>query len=363
MNKKIKIFYLITTPQISGAEKQLFELAKRINKEKFSISVCTIMGESNGFLLERLRECGIRCFSLNINSKLEFFKIFKLFFLIKRERPDILQSFLFFDNILARVVGKITKVSMIISGQRNTEIYRTGLRNFLDKITLPLADLVVSNSQAGKKLLIEREKFTENNIKVIHNGIALTGNKASGACHKASIEIGFVGSLTKQKGVKYLLESIVKLKNKDLKLVLIGDGKERVELEKQAKRLGIADKVEFKGRVESAWWHMKDFTVFVLPSLWEGAPNVILEAMALGLPVIATNVGGNPELIKDEETGFLVESKNSQALAKKIRYVLDLSEEERRKIGDRAQKAVEMKFSFEKMVKEYEKLYGDCFAH
>jgi len=157
---------------MAGAEKMLFELVQRINREKFEVLVCTIKGDNDGLLLN-LKKKKIQVRALHIKSKWQFLKVVWLFKIIKDLKPDILQSFLFFDNLLARIFGRLCKVPVVISGQRNVETQRSSIRNFLDKITLPLADFVISNTRAGKKILIEREKVNPKKIIVIPNGIDL----------------------------------------------------------------------------------------------------------------------------------------------------------------------------------------------
>lgn len=362
VDKKIKIFYLITTSKIAGAEKQLFELVNRLDKNKYDIFVCTIMGEEKGELLKKVRIEGIKCDSLNINSKWHFLKVFKLIFLLKKEKPEILQSFLFFDNLLARVFGKILHIPIIISGQRNVETHRSKLRNFIEKTTISFSDCIVSNSYAGKDILINREGLSEDKIRVIYNGINLdsvSDIKNNNDCQS----LGYVGRLEKQKGIVFLLEAMAILNNKKLKLLIIGDGKEKEVLELKSRELGINDCVEFLGRKENAWNYMKDFGIFILPSLWEGMPNVILEAMSQGKLIIATNVGGVPEIIIDRENGFLIEPGKAKDLAEKIDYVLNLPEEEKRMVRENARKTVEKNFSIDKMVKEYENLYKELLIN
>lgn len=373
-DKKTKILYLTTTSQLSGAEKMLYELASRLDKEKYAVMVCTIIDDLGGQLLDRLRKKEIKTACLKLNRKWKVWRVFKLIKIIKGFNPDILQSFLFFDNILGRIFGRFLGVSVIISGQRNVESYRSGLRNFFDKVTLPLADCVVSNTRAGKKILIRRERVAEEKVKVIYNGISISKeieknskpeilNSKQILNSKSQIQkIGFVGSLTKQKGLSYLMEAVAQLKDEKIQLIIIGDGKEKEKLKNQAKRLGIDSLVFFAGRKENAWQYMKAFDLFILPSLWEGMPNVILEAMSQKVPVVASKVGGVPELIEDRETGFLVKPKNSKALADKIKYVLNLSQEERTAIGERAKKVVMERFSFEKMVGKYQELYETCLT-
>lgn len=379
LNKKIKILYFITSSQMGGAEKMLYELSKRINKSRFKILVCTIKNE-DGQLLKNLEKVNIQTKTLNLNSKWQFFKVFKLIKIIKEFNPDILQSFLFFDNILARIFGKLWKVPIIISGQRNVEIYRSFLRNFLDKITLPLTDFVISNTKAGKKFLIEKGKVSPVKILVIPNGVDLTKIPSSlkkeernrllkeilpttNHCLSTKI-IGFVGFLSKQKGVEYLLKAFSFLK-KELKkrtfLVIIGDGPIKNNLEKFSRKLNIENRVYFLGHKKEAINYMPLFDVFCLPSLWEGLPNVLLEAMACQVPVIGTRVGGVPEIIENRKNGFLVEPKNPKMLAEKISYVLSLTKEKRKEIGKEGRERIRNKFSLGKMIGAYENLYKNFF--
>jgi glycosyltransferase involved in cell wall biosynthesis len=368
MNKKIKILYLTTTSKLSGTEKMLCELSRRINKRKYEIMVCTIVDDLSEQLLEILRREGIKTVCLNLDKKWKLWKIFRLFKVIHDFKPDILQSFLFFDNIMSRFFGKLFNVPIIISGQRNVEVYWSSFRNFIDKTTISLTDYIVSNSYAGKKILIERKKVSKEKIRVIHNGVNtenfnnLRKINLLDLINKdvSSISVlGFVGRLIDQKGLNYLIRAIAKLKDENLSCLIIGEGKEKEKFKKIAKNLKIENLIFFLGRRNSAWRYMKNFDILILPSLGEGMPNVILEAMIQEVPVIATNVGGIPEIIVDGENGFLVEPRDIRGLYDKIKYVLNLSEEKRKKIGKNAKKIVEEKFSIKRMVKEYENLYRE----
>jgi len=362
MSKKIKILYLTTSSKLSGTEKMLYELVKGIDKEKYEVMVCTIKDDLDSQLLDRLRKEGIKTACLDLDKKWKIWRVFKLFKIIKNFNPKILQSFLFFDNILARIFGKLAGAPIIISGQRSAETYRPKIRNFFDRITINLADYIVSNSEAGKRIVIERDGFPEEKVKVIYNGINLdkTGQQLKARRSKAITKIGFVGRLSTEKGLNYLIEAVSILKNKmnDFVVLIIGDGPERKKLEKLTYENGVEDVICFLGYKEKAWQYMQEFDLFVLPSLWEGFPNVIIEAMAQNVLVVATRVGGVPELIKDNETGFLVKPRDGKALAERINYVLNLPEKEKKKIEENARRVVKKEFSIEKMLKEYEKLYA-----
>ncbi len=364
MTKKSKILYLTTTSQLSGAEKMLYELVKGVNKKKYEIMVCTIKDDLDDQLLDKLRKLGIKTSCLGLNKKWKIWKVFYLYKLIKKFKPDIIQSFLYFDNILARIFGKLAKVPIIISGQRNFEPYRSKMRNFWEKSTINLADLTISNSQAGKEILISREKVTEDKVKVIYNGIdSKEIDNSSNKDLDINIDkknnhvLGFIGRLNKQKGLKYLIKALAKLKQKNINLIIIGEGPEKDNLKKLSKELEIEDNIYFVGHRNKAWQYLNNFDLFILPSLWEGMPNVVLEAMAKKLPIIATKVGGTPELIKNNKNGFLLEPANVEELIEKINYVLSLNSEEKERIGELARQTVEEKFSIKEMLSKYECLY------
>lgn len=366
MNNKIRILYLTTTSKVSGAEKIMYELSKRINKERFEIMVCTIKDDLKEGLLEKSRDIGIKAATLGVENKWKFYKSFQLFKIIKEFNPHILQSFLFFDNILARVFGKITGLPVIISGLRNVEPERSSFRNFFDKLTFPFADLVISNTESGKKFLTQKFKLDSKKIKVIYNGIEIDSEGPlfrkkeflldTGLLGNEKI-VGFVGRLEKQKGVQYLIEAMRIINKHDLSIyaLIIGDGREKDKLEKYAQSFDC--RVIFLGWKYNIFQYLKYFDLFILPSLREGMPNVVLEAMGQGIPVIATNVGGNKELIEDGKTGFLLEPKNSEQLAKKILEILNFSEKEKQLITSEARKNVTNNFSIERMVTEFEETY------
>ena len=366
MSKKIKIIYLTTTSRLCGAEKIIYELSKKINKERFEIMVCTIKDDLQDGLLEKARGLEIKTASLGLENKWKFYQSFRLYKIIKEFNPHILQSFLFFDNILARIFGKIAGVSVIISGLRNVEKERSFLRNCVDKVTLPLAGLVISNTRGGEKILLEKFPLIHSRVKVIYNGIDVQQEYDSVKKKEFLKDIdlsgdekivGFIGRLEKQKGVKYLLDAMQILYEQDSSIfaLIIGDGKQKDKLEKYSQSNGC--KAIFLGWKENASRYLTSFDIMVLPSLWEGMPNVVLEAMKQGTPVVATSVGGNIEIIEDNKTGFLVEPGNSQALAEKIKMVLSLSESEKISIITNAKDKVINNFNIDKMVKEFEDTY------
>lgn len=366
MALKKRILYLTTSGVIGGAEKQLLEIARALHADEYGISVC-ILKADGADLGRELSKNGIETFSLGIAHKWQIWKAFALLKVIRQVHPDILQSWLFFDNICARIAGKLCGVPFIISGQRNVETERSFIRNFADKITLPLADKVVSNSKAGKSILMDREQVPEEKVSVIYNGID-TGKSffsREDALSRLGLPVrgrtvGFVGHLTEQKGIAHLLEAwrSVRVRHADVRLIVIGDGPERKVLQKQAHFLEISDSVVFLGHKSDAWQYMKIFDVFVLPSLWEGMPNVLLEAMLAGVVAVSSDVGGAREVLGPKQQKFLFNPGSIAELSDKLTHVLDMPPDEKDLVAKDGRKRMISEFSLQAAVDNYKVLYG-----
>ena len=175
-------------------------------------------------------------------------------------------------------------------------------------------------------------------------------------------KIIFIGQLTYLKGVQYLIKSVAELKKQysDINLTIIGDGDYKKDLQDLIKKKNLQDRCFFKGSVDQSEIinEMENSLVLVLPSLTEGLPRVIIEAMACGLPVIGTKVGGIPELIADNENGFLISPKNSDELEEKIKYFLE-NKEKAMSMGGLGKKYILENFSTEKYINNYQQMIKD----
>lgn len=367
-NKKIKILFLITGLNTGGAEIILRDLIKNLNKDKFFPVVVSIV--PIGDIGREIKKTGIDVKSLNINFKYNLLIIARLFFLMRKEKPDILHTHLFHANFLGRIVGKICRVPIIIStfhSEQEKGIIREKLLKYTDRFT----NINITVSVGVAKEITKLKITSERKINVIYNGVSLDKFRYKDYAFRGKTReemdisgdkkvLISVGRLHKVKGYINLIKAIELLNQKDpnITLVIIGDGGERSNLEQQIKKTGLKEKILLLGQKEDVSKYLNAGDIFVLSSKWEGFGIAIVEAMACGILVIATKVGGVPELVEDGKTGFLVEPGNARALAQKIQYVLNLPEEHRKKIGENARKLVEEKFSLQKMVREYEDLYA-----
>jgi len=365
--KKIKILYLITGLNVGGAEVMLWGLVKNLDKEKFEPVVVSII--PIGEIGKKIQKEGIKILSLNAKFKYNLFIFLKLISILKKEKPQILHLHLFHADFLGRITGKISRVPIIISTIHNVN-FGGKLREKLLEYTDKFCDLGIVVSQMVAEVMIEKGVISGRKLKVVYNGIELKNFDLDKDISREKIrkKLGIrknqnalisVGRLFKAKGYPYLVDAINILKKKypDIRLLILGEGPERKKIEEQVKELRLEKNILLLGQKENVLEYLASTDVFVMPSLWEGFPMALLEVMAFGLPVVAARVGGVPEVIEDNENGFLVEPKSPDALAEKIDYVLSLSTKKKTEICKRAKKTIEEKFSLKKMVKEYENLY------
>jgi glycosyltransferase involved in cell wall biosynthesis len=360
---KIKIMYLITGLNVGGAELVLLRLAKGLDKKRFETFVYSIL--PIGKVGERMQQEGIRVESLGVRMKYDFRALFRLIAKLRTERPDILHTFLFHSNLIGRIAGRIAHVPIIISSIRN-EYFGGFFRERLLKWTDSLCTITTIVSQRAAERMRRLQIVSAEKIKVIYNGVD-TDKFVKINSQEARKNLGIkggpvfvsVGSLTEQKGYPYLFEALANLKGEypDLVLLVIGEGPERQALEKNVRTLKLENAIRFLGVRENVVDYLNAADIFILASLWEGLPNVVIEAMACEVLVIATNVGGVSEIIDDGVNGFLVPSRDAMALAQKIRYALELSDVRRREIGAAARKKVVEHFSLETMISAYVELY------
>lgn len=231
-----------------------------------------------------------------------------------------------------------------------------------------ICDTFIVNAASVKAKLLEAPFISEDRVAVIRNGVAADGPsptygnpdpgflRAIGAPEGAAV-VGATGRLAKQKGFDVLLEAFDRVRRDcpQAFLVIAGEGHERADLARRIKRLGLAGCVSMPGFVEDMNSFYSALSLFALPSRFEGMPNVLLEAMAAGLPVVASDVSGVGELVEDGITGCLVPAENSGRLAEVISDLLG-SKERRKALGARARETVKAEFSVERMVGQLEAL-------
>ncbi len=353
--KILHVVHLTTDSAIGGTERMILATAEGLSKQRFRSTVVTLCG--GGVLEQFCAEKGIAYRSVNMKSKKDFFAVFRLYKILKDLRADILHTYLFHANTLGRVVGKFLGIPVILSGQRNVDIWRRWYHNLIDRLTTRFCSVIISNSNAGKIFLHQEVGIPEHKIDVVQNGVFLPEVAQSSSSDLFTILN--VASLTEKKGQEYLITAFSRLREDGIsaKLVIVGDGPQRAYLEDCVVTAKISDMVEFLGFQESVDAYLRNCDVFVLPSLWEGLPVALMEAMAYGKPCIATRVGGIPELITDGVDGVLLEPKNPLALYESL---LRLYKDDalRLVLGKAAREKIKTQFTMDTMIASIERIYS-----
>jgi len=359
----IPIAFGITDLDVGGAEKALVRLATRLDRSRWTPSVACLQPE--GSLAETLRKSDVDVFSLDIRSWRDVTQaLLRWRRELQKKNPAILQTFLFHANVLGRVAAWITRVPVVVSGVRVAERRDKG-HLLADRLTHRMANAHVCVSQATAQFQIAAAGVPESRVEVIPNGIAAENptsdsidvDEASQWGAKSAANLVFVGRLDHQKGIDLLLDALAQLPaGKRPSVALVGAGPDREALEAQTKRLELEELVRFIGwqAIPSAWMAAAD--ALVLPSRWEGMPNVVLEAMSVGKPVIAANVEGVADLVDDGVTGWIAEANNPASLASAIsRFLTD--RHRWTEMGASARRKASEEFSMEQVVERYERLW------
>lgn len=372
--RKINLLHIVNGFAIGGGELKLLELVKNLvekRADKYNVTVCSV--GQGGTLQPEFEKLGIKVFVIQKKHKFDISQVFKVRKIIRQEKIDLVQTTLFYADVIGTLAAKLAGVDAVISWDTVShppDSFETRLRHKLFyQFCMRFVKKIVAVSEGVKRYLMEERKIDSGKIDIIHYGIDLSlFNSRNGFLDKSKrielgipdnkIVIGTVARLEVQKGHRYLIEAAPKIIDKfsDVVFVFAGDGTLRKELEAQVNELGLQEHFRFLGFRKDVTELLFAFDIFVLPSLFEGLPNVILEAMASGRPIVATAVDGTPELIEHNETGLLVPPKSPQALQEQILNLLE-REDRGEKLGQHAKQMAEQKFSFEQQFKKFEEVY------
>ncbi|OPZ91628.1 MAG: Glycogen synthase [candidate division TA06 bacterium ADurb.Bin417] len=357
--KRIKIALVIATLEIGGAEKQLAELASRLDRTGFEPIVLCL--RQTGPVAERLREAGVPVHYLDKRGKLDPGLIFRLAALLRRERPDILHSWMFTANTYGRLAAGLAGIPSIIAAERGADHWKRWYHFAIDRRLLKKTDRLLAVSEGVREFYARRLAISQERITVITNGVDLKRFRAFRP--PRPIDPGLVlsaGRLAEQKGFLDLVRAarMVIDRKPGTRFTVLGEGPERPRLEAEIRRLGLERSFRLPGETADIRPCLFEAGLFVLPSLYEGMPNAVLEAMAAGKPVIATRVEGSREAVLDNRTGRLV---TPAAPAELAAAILDLLADPARAAewGEAGRRRVEAEYNLDSIIKEYESLYRE----
>lgn len=378
----MKILYVITQGEIGGAQLYVSALAQAASSQNWDVSVA-VGQDGDNWLRQQINAKNSHFLTLKrlkraISPLNDILAVFELTKLYQKIKPDIIHL----NSSKAGVVGTLA-FWLCPKSSRGKLIYtahgwvfnepmnslKRALYYWLERLTAGTKTRIICVSEYDRQIGLKKKVAKIDKLVTIHNGVDFPANYfldketalaellkntaySSDTHNDKKIVIGTIANFYATKGLNILIDT-VKLLNQEpsavsYKLIIIGEGELRSELEQQIKQLGLQNDIILTGSKPQAAKYLKALDVAVMSSVKEGFPYFILEAMSAGLPIVATRVGGIPEMIDDGVTGYLAEAKSSQALAEKISLLT--TEEKRKQFGQAGLDKVKTEFSQKQMI-------------
>lgn len=370
MANEERILIVITKSNWGGAQRHVFDLATKLQQKGKHVAVA--LGGS-GALLSKLNQENIKTYSISsLDRDISIFKelntIFSLFKIIKKEKPTIIHSHSPKAGGLSSLLGRILSVPKIVYTVHGWAFYED--RSFLQKTLIKIFSFFTVILSHKTVVLSKKElpfwPFTKNKFEIVPVAI---DNVSFLSKEEAREKIGYIVGKKLDENIK-IIGTIAELhKNKSLDtaikavkkipeaiFIIIGDGEEKDYLLKIIEQNDLTERVYLAGFIENASNYLKAFDVFTLTSIKEGLPYVILEAGLAGLPVIATKVGGIPEIIEDGVDGILISPRSVEEVQKSL-ILLGESSVMRKELGRKLQEKIEKDFKLETMIEKTEAVY------
>lgn len=365
---RLRVLQVVPDLGVGGLSRVVESICLTIDKSQFDVSVLSFHG--GGEFADILRKSGVPVFTLgdgDFRKRTSYTGFLEVARLLRREAVDVVHTHNT-QPFLDAVPGGI------LAGVR-TMVHTDHARHFPDRWRYMFAERVLSRfvyrvvgvSDDTSRNLVKYEKISPRKIVTIPNGISghvydvridrEAKRRELGIAPDAKI-LGFASRLEPQKGVPYLLDAMPEIIRRvpQVLLLIVGQGREQSALERQVSELGIEQHVRFLGVRFDMPELLGLFDVMVLPSVWEGLPMIILEAMAAGCPVVATSVGGVPTAVRNEETGLLMKPGNPHAIVEAVSGLLN-DGNRRERFGAAARRVFAQQFTADAMTRQYERLY------
>lgn len=376
--RPLKIALVVSNLEYGGAQRQVVQLARTLDPRRFEVHVCSLSRYVP--LANELVDDRQRLHVVEKRSKYDVTVIVRLQRWLTELSADIVHGFLFDAQVAARVAGRLARVPVVIDSERNSDYRMRLVQRLAFRLTRGCVDLVIANSRAGADFHRRLHGHPPSHYRVVHNGVdsgrfrPLPGEEVRRelGLGEAGVVVGMFGSYKPQKNHALFFAAAARVvaHQPRLRLLLVGDqlagGLRGTDEHKRrvaalVDQLGLASRCVFLGNRSDLERLYNACDVVVLPSLYEGTPNVLLEAMACGVPVVATDVGDNAHIVPDGRAGFVVPPGDEERLAERLgRLIAD--PDLRRRMGDAARRRVVEEFSVERLAADTAAVYEAAWA-
>ncbi len=362
MDKRLHVLHVLLSLEPGGLETGVVNVVNRLNPDHFRSSIGCI--KHAGEFAARITASEVKIYELGWRGGNDLILPFRLARLFRKVHPDIIHSRNAESFFYAYLGAKLAGVKCIVHSEHGRTFNDRKIRFLMQKWFSEYTHAIFSVSTQLKADLVKHIHIPKERIEVLHNGVDLNQFKSVQrqvvrdklGFRDDQIIIGSVGRLVAVKNYALLLSAFHQLNLKNAVVMLVGEGGERKILEELAQSLAIADRVHFLGHRDDVAELLLAMDIFVLPSVSEGMSNTLLEAMAVGIAPVASDVGGNPEIVEHGVSGFVFPSRDESALRE---YLMMLATDTalRGEIGSAARDKVKKEFTIDAMVARYESLY------
>lgn len=369
--KKIKILFTIGNLDVGGAEKLIINQIKNIDKDKFEPYLCTLFPYGPldySKVFEELK--GVTYQKFSFKGPYDITSWAMVYSFLKREKFDVFCCHLFESNFIIRVLNLFFGRKPVFIFEHNVYWQKQWWKILADKILAKKTSKIFVDSQAILDFTSDQEKIDKSKFAILPYPIELSDSrefdlpkiKESLGLPASAFVVGTIARFVEQKGLPYFIKAVAEILKKnnreDIYFLIVGYGKMELDLRKMVDDLKINSRL-----LISPARDIKEilpiFDIFVIASLWEGQPIAMLEAMSSGRPIVATNVGGIPEILIDGKNGLLAEPKDSVSLANAITRLLD-NNELRNRVASEA-KATAQKYSMPIYIKKLEEYFTNTY--
>jgi glycosyltransferase involved in cell wall biosynthesis len=368
--RRRRIVHVHKISGISGSERHLLALLPRLAADRWDVSLVALgddrhapVRRAHREIAARLSGSGVVVEAIRLRADVDPLCLSRLVSLARRAHPDIVHTHLVHADVYGAVAARLSGARLVSTRHNDDRFRRRWSSRALHRVLTHAADRLITISDALTRFVVETEGAVPEKVRRIHYGLDIPAGASIAPARTRERVLGIVGRLDVQKGHRYLLQALPRIRQKceDIRLMVIGDGPLREALREEARRLGVADIVEFTGYRDDAAALMGRFDILVVPSLWEGFGLVLLEAMAAARPVVASRVSAIPEIVVDGETGILVPPSDPESLAEAVIRLLDDADLAER-LGRQGRARLTRVFSVDAMTAGTEAVYDELLT-
>jgi glycosyltransferase involved in cell wall biosynthesis len=367
MDKIPRILLVIDEASVGGGQRHVLWLAEGLVRDGYEIAVAC---ERQGYLVDELRSVGIRHLPVDLGNHFSVKSLFRMIRLIREFDPTIVHTHGGTAGVYGRIAARFLKRTTLHTYHGIHYLhFETGWKKriylFLEQFLLRWTDAIICVANSDLELALNHNLAERGKAFVIVNGINSRqfrapdkpGKRKRGSKRGVTI-VGTVGRLHEQKGHRYIIQAALEIvkQPEPVEFHIIGDGNLRSELELQVQTLGLQNVIRFLGSRTDIAAQLAQMDLFVLPSLWEGLPFVLLEAMSAGIPIIASEVDGVSEILEDGKDALLVPPRDPHALAMAIVKLIRNNKEAKR-LATNALHKISERFDVKEMVRQTERVY------